>query len=253
MAWIRVESSVARNRKFVKAGPAPSWLWLCGLAYCQEGLTDGFIPSEALNYLGVKNARQLASHLVGAGLWDLADGGWLVHDYLQHNKPASEVRRIQDERRVSGENGGKASGESRRSKPREVTSDTVKQTANPALTATATATTTATAHNARARVASLVQPYRQSTNNAHISQCGNVPHFLHAEFVGKVLNAGGDEQDADRQVRAFYKAVEDAHAGQIIGEDSLKFWRAQFATRAKPQNEMSPAAASVFATLGVKL
>src|SRR3990167_2110813 len=114
MAWIKVESSVARNRKFVKAGPAPSWLWLCGLAYCQEGLTDGFIPTEALSFLGVKPARPLASPLVLARLWVDVDGGWQVHDYLEHNKPASEVRRIQGERKVAGIHGGKASGESRR-------------------------------------------------------------------------------------------------------------------------------------------
>ena len=44
MAWVRIESSVARHKKFQQAGPAASWLWLCGLLYCQEGLTDGVIP-----------------------------------------------------------------------------------------------------------------------------------------------------------------------------------------------------------------
>ena len=107
MAWMRVETSVARNRKFVKAGPAPSWLWLCGLAYCQEGLTDGFIPTESLAFLGVKNARQLAHHLVSAGLWDEADGGWYVHDYLAYNKPADEIRRVTEERRNGGRLGGR--------------------------------------------------------------------------------------------------------------------------------------------------
>src|SRR3990167_8457002 len=107
MAWIKVESSVARNRKFVKAGPAPSWLWLCGLAYCQEGLTDGFIPSEALNYLGVKNARPLAGHLVSAGLWDVVDGGWQVHDYLEHNRSASDVDAIRVKRGSGGKLGGR--------------------------------------------------------------------------------------------------------------------------------------------------
>lgn len=141
MAWIKVESSVARNRKFVKAGPGPSWLWLCGLAYCQEGLTDGFIPTEAIDYLGVKSARHLARHLVSAGLWDVIEGGWQVHDYLEHNKPASEVRRIQADRRDAGANGGKASGEARRHGLLPQIEANAKQTANPA---TATAITAAT-------------------------------------------------------------------------------------------------------------
>lgn len=107
MSWIKVESSVARNKKFVKAGPAPSWLWLCSLAYSQEGLTDGFIPSEALPYLGVKNPAQLAVHLVKAGLWDVAEGGWQIHDYLEHNRSASDVADLKAKRGNGGKLGGR--------------------------------------------------------------------------------------------------------------------------------------------------
>lgn len=128
MAWIKVESSVSRNRKFVQAGPAPSWLWLCGLAYCQEGLTDGFIPHEALTYLGVKNAPQLAAHLVKAGLWDVDEGGWRVHDYLEHNKPASDIRRIHKERSAGGKLGGRPNLQGKPS-----ATDKVNHTENPAV------------------------------------------------------------------------------------------------------------------------
>ena len=113
MSHIRIDSSVPRHRKFVQAGPAPSWLWVCGLAYCQEGLTDGFIPVEAIEYLGVKNARRLAVHLEKARLWEKVSGGWQVHDYLEHNKSAAQVNAIKHERREFGRAGGKASGESR--------------------------------------------------------------------------------------------------------------------------------------------
>lgn len=137
MTWIKVESSVSRHRKFVKAGPAASWLWLCGLAYCQEGLTDGLIPREALPYLGIPNALKLAKTLESAGLWDVDPDGWRVHDYLVHNKPASTVKAIQDERRVAGKHGGLASGETRRAKQtpeanaKQVASTDTKQPSNP--------------------------------------------------------------------------------------------------------------------------
>ena len=107
MAWLKIETSVARNRKFVQAGPAPAWLWVCGLAYCQEGLTDGFIPSEAIDYLGVKNAKNLAVRLEVARLWEKVDGGWQIHDYLEHNKPASEIRRVTKLRADGGNLGGR--------------------------------------------------------------------------------------------------------------------------------------------------
>jgi hypothetical protein len=139
MAYVKVDTSVPRNRKFVKAGPAPSWLWLCGNCYCQDALTDGFIPDEALPYLGVKNAAQLADHLVKAGLWHKEGDGYRVNDYLDHNRSASEVQAIKEERRKAGASGGKASGQARRwtdepngdSTLKQVASGESKQPANP--------------------------------------------------------------------------------------------------------------------------
>jgi hypothetical protein len=115
MAWMKIETSVARHRKFIAAGPAASWLWLCGLSYCQEGSTDGFIPFDALDYLGVKSPKNLKCKLVVAGLWDEVPGGWKIHDYLEHNRSAAHINGIREERRKNGSEGGKASGHARRS------------------------------------------------------------------------------------------------------------------------------------------
>jgi hypothetical protein len=109
MAYIQVEASVRTHTKFLKAGPAASWLWLCGMGYCQDGLTDGFIPDQALDYLGVKAAaaKKLADELVKVRLWERTDGGWQVHDYLKHNKSAEEIKRVRDERALGGLKGGR--------------------------------------------------------------------------------------------------------------------------------------------------
>ena len=122
MAWIRVQSSVPRHPKFLEAGPSASWLWVCGLAYSQEGLTDGFIPFQALSMLGVKSPEGLKRKLVTVGLWDEVTGGWQIHDYLHHNRSADDVRQLQQERRELGSIGGKRSVEAKRLK------QTVKQT-----------------------------------------------------------------------------------------------------------------------------
>jgi len=109
MAWVRIESSVARHKKFQQAGPAASWLWLCGLLYCQEGLTDGVIPRESLRYLGVHRALMLSRRLVAAGLWEKQNAGWFVHDYLDFQQDAESVRRLQEVRRKAGKLGGRPS------------------------------------------------------------------------------------------------------------------------------------------------
>ena len=103
MPYVKVETTVPRNRKFLQAGPAPSWLWLAGLCYCQDNLTDGFVPGEVLVTLVAKNAKQLVSHLEKAGLWRRVDGGWHIHDYLEHNRSAAQVAVL----RANGKRGGR--------------------------------------------------------------------------------------------------------------------------------------------------
>lgn len=107
MAYMMVESSIRAHRKFLRAGPAASWLWLCGLGHCQDGLTDGFIAAEAIEFLGVKKPVPLAKTLVEVGLWEEVPGGWRMHDYFDHNKPAEQVREIMRKRREGGKLGGR--------------------------------------------------------------------------------------------------------------------------------------------------
>lgn len=107
MAYIMVESSVRTHKKFLKVGPAAAWLWLCGIGYCQDGLTDGFIPADAIDFLGVKKPLPLAERLVEARLWDRVDDGWQVHDYLAHNKSSGQVRDTMRRRKEGGHLGGR--------------------------------------------------------------------------------------------------------------------------------------------------
>lgn len=118
MAHIEVEASVRTHRKFLQVGPAASWLWLCGVGYCQDGLTDGFIPYEALPYLGVKSPDALKCKLVAVGLWDQVPGGWKVHDYEKHNRTAAEIADLKERRGKGGAKGGRP--------PRETIGKTLK-------------------------------------------------------------------------------------------------------------------------------
>lgn len=121
MAWVRIDDQAPRNKKLLRAGPSACWLWVCGLAYCQSQLSDGFIPSEAMQLIGVLGAarvRRLAQSLVDAGLWEVTEGGYRVHDYLAFNATKEEaLERSSDihlERSKSGRAGGLKSGLVRR-------------------------------------------------------------------------------------------------------------------------------------------
>lgn len=104
MAWVKIDDQAPRKGKMLKAGPAACWLWVCGIAHCQSQLTDGFISFDVLPMIGVAGVtrcRKLAEALVGAGLFERADGGYTVHDYLDHNPTRAAViaRRAEDAER----------------------------------------------------------------------------------------------------------------------------------------------------------
>ena len=124
MAWMRIESGVARHPKFQAAGPVAAWLWICGLAYCQETLTDGVIMASSIRYLGVLRPERAVNRLLSCGLWERVDGGYRIHDYLEHQRSASQIRQIQAERVAAGRRGGEANR-------KQVASAKSKQTANP--------------------------------------------------------------------------------------------------------------------------
>jgi len=111
MAHIQVEASVRTHHKFLKAGGEASWLWLCSVGYSQDGLTDGFIPTEALPYLGVKSPNKLKDKLVEVRLWDEVPGGWKIHDYEQHNRTAAQVQELKSKRGKGGHLGGRPTKE----------------------------------------------------------------------------------------------------------------------------------------------
>jgi hypothetical protein len=129
MAWVRIEDTVTEHRKHLKAGPAACWLWVCGIAYCQRQLSDGFIPIEAVGLLGVSRGfRPLVSRLLEVGLFDRVEGGYQVHDYHAYNATREEAQeRRGDLHRVrseAGRKGGLMSGAARQAK----TEANVKQT-----------------------------------------------------------------------------------------------------------------------------
>lgn len=62
-------------------------LWIWGLCYCQRYLTDGAIPLDVIP----QRLRRAASDLIAHGMWNPAEEGYQVRDYLQWNDSKAEV------------------------------------------------------------------------------------------------------------------------------------------------------------------
>lgn len=95
MTFAQLHDGFYRNPKVQAAGSVAAWMWAASIGYASEGLTDGFIPLAALASLcpdlDTKPRLKVAARLVEVGLWEVADGGWRVHDYLKWNFSKSAV------------------------------------------------------------------------------------------------------------------------------------------------------------------
>jgi len=101
MAWLRIDDRVRTHPKIAQAGPAAAWLWFCGICYCREHLTNGFIPKPVVSTLALNlpSPWRHAAKLVEVRLWEDALGGYLVHDFLDWNPSKEEVLSLRDRSR----------------------------------------------------------------------------------------------------------------------------------------------------------
>jgi hypothetical protein len=92
MPWAKLDDQFPDHPKVVQAGPAAAWLHVCAICYASRYLTDGFVPVGQVRKLAdVPDSDALAAKLVQVGLWEAADGGFRVHDYLKYNPSRAQV------------------------------------------------------------------------------------------------------------------------------------------------------------------
>lgn len=101
MPYAQIDVSAPRHPKIVELSAAAFRLWVSGLCYCQEFLTDGLLSPQALRVIGAEGQAELVTELLLARLWEHpggeATGGagptrYQFHDYLQWNKSREQVQ-----------------------------------------------------------------------------------------------------------------------------------------------------------------
>jgi hypothetical protein len=116
--YVRVDTKFASHPKVLEIGPLGEALWLRGLCYAGEQMTDGFVPAAFVRRMGdIPDALAVAATLVAAGLWDEAEGGYQVHDYLDWQRGKAEIEQISTARAASGRRGGMQNGSQAKAKP----------------------------------------------------------------------------------------------------------------------------------------
>jgi hypothetical protein len=127
MPWVRIDEEFPRHPKVVKAGPLGMAMHVAALCYCNQYLTDGFVPraivAGLIDLSGI-GMRQWMGEVAGggedatwelvvqdleaAGLWEREQGGWRIHDYHDYQPSREHVLKVREVRQEAGRKGGQA-------------------------------------------------------------------------------------------------------------------------------------------------
>jgi hypothetical protein len=89
VSWFKVDDHLTFHPKVLSVGNEAIGAWVRLGAYCGGHLTDGAVPAAiALSVCGNK----IAAQLVAAGFLEQRDGSYLMHDYLDYNPSAEQVK-----------------------------------------------------------------------------------------------------------------------------------------------------------------
>jgi len=124
MAWVRIDDEFGEHPKVVSAGPLALAIQIKAKCYASRNLTNGFVPHDVVSsflsgFEGLRIGRKPAlsvdwpAYMIDAGLWEPAEGGYNIHDYLDYNPSKAEVLERRAKRQASGQAGGRASAQAR--------------------------------------------------------------------------------------------------------------------------------------------
>lgn len=99
MGWVRLDDGFAEHPKIDGLSDGAFRLWASALGYVARNLTDGFVPAGRVARLTPRFRSSHVDELLRAGAWHAAEGGYLVHDYLDWNPSASVERKRRDDAR----------------------------------------------------------------------------------------------------------------------------------------------------------
>lgn len=106
MTWIKLDDTFPDHPKVAGLPPSAVTLYIFGLCYASRHLTDGHLTRASIATLGLPKWRSSATQLVSSGLWSESENGYLIHDYLEHQRSAEEVRELSKKRAAAGRKGG---------------------------------------------------------------------------------------------------------------------------------------------------
>lgn len=91
-------------RRLRRTMPSAIGAYAIMLSYCGDNLTDGYVDSDTAEFVLDITVQELDA-LQQSGLIESVDGGYVIHDYLEHNRSRQQVmaKRKRERERYSAE------------------------------------------------------------------------------------------------------------------------------------------------------
>lgn len=110
MAWARLDDRFSEHPKIIGLSDRAFRLHVTAIVYAARNRTDGHVPGPLARTWGYP--ARFVSELLAAGLWEKADGGYLIHDYLEYNPSRADLeekdQKIKSARSLAGKRGAAA-------------------------------------------------------------------------------------------------------------------------------------------------
>ena len=105
--YVQLSNGFYLNRKvrrLRRTMPSAISAFVIMLSYCGDNLTDGYVDSDTAEFVLDITTQELDA-LRQAGLIETVDGGYVIHDYLEHNRSRQQVmaKRKRERERYSAE------------------------------------------------------------------------------------------------------------------------------------------------------
>jgi len=86
----RVYGSITWHTKALSAGDAALGVWVRLLGHCAQQLTNGYVPAAVAAAVGASSPGAVEA-LARVGLLEPVEGGYQMHDYLDHNASKADI------------------------------------------------------------------------------------------------------------------------------------------------------------------
>lgn len=91
MTWVKIDDSFPDHPKIIGLSDRAFRLHIKGLCYCGMYLTNGFLPFASVSAMITEPEYKPSDELEASGLWRRIEGGFVIHDYLEHQTSKSQV------------------------------------------------------------------------------------------------------------------------------------------------------------------